>query len=428
MLNPLAQELNNVLEGTTAFSLFSNFGKRIYFPNGIIAQSGEAKKLGHKANGTIGMTVIDGKPAMLESIHKYAPELTTGELVAYAPTAGNLQLREFWKEALKKKNPSLKDKNCSLPVVVPGLTAGISYVADLFIDEDKPLLAANPSWDNYALVTEARRNSELHMFNIFKNGAFDIESFEAAVRKEAENGSVRVILNFPQNPSGYSPTHDEAVKICAILKDVAEKGAKVLAISDDAYFGLNYENDIEPESLFAKTADLHENILAVKIDGPTKEDFVWGFRSGFLTFASKGMTDEQYQALVTKLMGTIRSSVSCASTPSQTLILKAIADPEFENQKLALRNILEKRYRTVRNFIDTHTNSVLEPLPFNSGYFMSFKVNGKDAEVLRKKILNDYGIGTVSINSETLRVAFSSLDENKIEEVYSTIYKAADEL
>ena len=428
MLNPLAQELNNVLEGTTAFSLFSNFGKRIYFPNGIIAQSGEAKKLGHKANGTIGMTVIDGKPAMLESIHKYAPELTTGELVAYAPTAGNLQLREFWKEALKKKNPSLKDKNFSLPVVVPGLTAGISYVADLFIDEDKPLLAANPSWDNYALVTEARRNSELHMFNIFKNGAFDIESFEAAVRKEAENGSVRVILNFPQNPSGYSPTHDEAVKICAILKDVAEKGAKVLAISDDAYFGLNYENDIEPESLFAKTADLHENILAVKIDGPTKEDFVWGFRSGFLTFASKGMTDEQYQALVTKLMGTIRSSVSCASTPSQTLILKAIADPEFENQKLALRNILEKRYRTVRNFIDTHTNSVLEPLPFNSGYFMSFKVNGKDAEVLRKKILNDYGIGTVSINSETLRVAFSSLDENKIEEVYSTIYKAADEL
>ena len=428
MLNPLAQELNNVLEGTTAFSLFSNFGKRIYFPNGIIAQSGEAKKLGHKANGTIGMTVIDGKPAMLESIHKYAPVLTTGELVAYAPTAGNLQLREFWKEALKKKNPSLKDKNFSLPVVVPGLTAGISYVADLFIDEDKPLLAANPSWDNYALVTEARRNSELHMFNIFKNGAFDIESFEAAVRKEAENGSVRVILNFPQNPSGYSPTHDEAVKICAILKDVAEKGAKVLAISDDAYFGLNYENDIEPESLFAKTADLHENILAVKIDGPTKEDFVWGFRSGFLTFASKGMTDKQYQALVTKLMGTIRSSVSCASTPSQTLILKAIADPEFENQKLALRKILEKRYRTVRNFVDTHTNSVLEPLPFNSGYFMSFKVNGKDAEVLRKKILNDYGIGTVSINSETLRVAFSSLDENKIEEVYSTIYKAAEEL
>ncbi len=428
MLNPLAQELNNVLEGTTAFSLFSNFGKRIYFPNGIIAQSGEAKKLGHKANGTIGMTVIDGKPAMLESIHKYAPELTTGELVAYAPTAGNLQLREFWKEALKKKNPSLKDKNFSLPVVVPGLTAGISYVADLFIDEGKPLLAANPSWDNYALVTEARRNSELHMFNIFKNGAFDIESFEAAVRKEAENGSVRVILNFPQNPSGYSPTHDEAVKICEILKDVAEKGAKVLAISDDAYFGLNYENDIEPESLFAKTSDLHENILAVKIDGPTKEDFVWGFRSGFLTFASKGMTDEQYQALVTKLMGTIRSSVSCASTPSQTLILKAVSDPEFENQKLALRNILEKRYRAVRNFVDTHTNSVLEPLPFNSGYFMSFKVNGKDAEVLRKKILNDYGIGTVSINSETLRVAFSSLDENKIEEVYSTIYKAAEEL
>ena len=59
---------------------------------------------------------------------------------------------------------------------------------------------------------------------------------------------------------------------------------------------------------------------------------------------------------------------------------------------------------------------------------MSFEVIGKDAELLRKKILQEYGIGTVSIDSKTLRVAFSSIEKEKLENVYTTIYKAAEEL
>ena len=48
-------------------------------------------------------------------------------------------------------------------------------------------------------------------------------------------------------------------------------------------FGLVYENGIFKESLFSKLADLHENVLAVKVDGATKEDYAWGFRVGFIT-------------------------------------------------------------------------------------------------------------------------------------------------
>jgi hypothetical protein len=36
--------------------------------------------------------------------------------------------------------------------------------------------------------------------------------------------------------------------------------------------------------------DAHPNILAVKLDGPTKEDYVWGFRVGFLTFGIRDAT------------------------------------------------------------------------------------------------------------------------------------------
>ncbi len=428
MITPLAQELNVILKDTTAGSLLSDLGQRIYFPKGIIAQSGEAKKLGNVANGTIGMTVVNGTPVILPSVHNNVPLLTSRELVAYAPTAGNPDLRQIWKDNMIKKNPSLKDKSFSLPVVVPGLTAGISYLADLFLDETKPLIAANPSWDNYVLIANARRNADFIQFDMFKDGKFNIDGLEAAMRDGAKSGSVRILLNFPQNPSGYSPTVSEAKRLVEIVKDLAENGTKVMVWCDDAYFGLAYEKDIEPQSLFAYLCDLHPNVLAAKIDGPTKEDFVWGFRAGFITFGSKGMTEEQYDALVKKLMGVIRSSVSCASTVPQTLLLKAYQNPSMESEKIEFRKILEARYDLVKEFITTHKSEVIEALPFNSGYFMSFNTKKIDAEELRQKLLKEKGIGTIAIDASTLRVAFSSLDEDKIEIVYKAIYETADEM
>ena len=428
MINPLAQELNDALKGTTPGELLSDVGTRLYFPKGIIAQSAEAKKLGKTANGTIGTTVVEGKPIMLPSIKKYVPDLTSSELVGYAPTAGNPDLRAMWKESIIRKNPLLKDKKFSLPVVVPGLTAGISYLADLFLDETKPLVAADPSWDNYVLIAEARRNAKFVQFKMFKDGKFNIEGLKETMQKQAESGSVRILLNFPQNPSGYSRTSGEAKQLVSIVKEIAEKGAKVMVWCDDAYFGLNYEDNIEKQSLFAYLCDLHENVLAAKIDGPTKEDFAWGFRTGFITFGCKGLSDAQYEALVKKLMAAIRSSVSCAATPSQSLILKAASDGKLEEEKAEFRKILERRYKLVRDFVSTHESKFIKPLPFNSGYFMSFDTMSIDAEKLRQKLLNDRGIGTISIDVKTLRVAFSSLDEEKINIVYQAIYDIADEL
>ncbi len=427
MLNELAQELNKTLEGTTAGTLLSDLGTRLYFPKGIIAQSGEAKKSASFANGTIGMCMgDDGNPVTLPSINESVPSMTTRELVAYAPTAGIPELREIWKEKMIAKNPDLKGKSISLPVVVPGLSAGISYLADLFLDETKGLLAADPSWDNYTLIADARRNASFKQFAMFKDGKFNISGLEEAMRKEAESGSVRVILNFPQNPSGYSPTSDERKQLVEIIKKMAEEGKKVMVWCDDAYFGLNYEDNIEAQSLFAYLADLHENVLAAKIDGPTKEEFAWGFRVGFITFGCKGMTDDQYNALVTKLNSAIRSSVSCSSTPSQNLLLKAFKNPTSEAKKLEYRNMLCERYKIVRKFCNENTCSTLTPLPFNSGYFMSFNMpNGKSNE-LRQKLLAEKGIGVISIDANTLRVAFSSIPQSKLLEVYKAIYEVAE--
>ena len=59
---------------------------------------------------------------------------------------------------------------------------------------------------------------------------------------------------------------------------------KVVVLIDDAYFGLVFEPGVYTQSIFTELSDRSPNLLAVKIDGATKEDYVWGFRVGFLTY------------------------------------------------------------------------------------------------------------------------------------------------
>ena len=429
-MNKLAVELNSLLEGTAAGRLMSPMGQRLYFPKGIIAQSAEAKKSAHTANATIGMAFSQGKPLILSAIADSMPGLTPDQCVAYAPTAGIEPIRNAWKKSIIEKNPSLDPESFSLPVVTVGLTAGISIIADLFLAENDVIISCDPCWDNYSLSFEERCHGVLRGIPFLNNGkGLDLEAIGKAVEEEAKKGSVRIILNFPNNPAGYSPTKAEARALADLFYKIAENGTDLLVICDDAYFGLFYEEESYKESLFSLLAKLHPRILAVKIDGPIKEDFVWGLRVGFVSFASRGLDQSHYSALVTKLMGAIRSSVSCVNTPAQHIILKSLEDPRTPKEKQYFHEMMQKRYNKVKEFIAKNPeNPVLTPMPFNSGYFMSFRCNGVSAEKLRLELLSRHGIGVISLGEACLRVAFSSLDEEQIEPVYRVIYDTAAEM
>jgi len=428
-MNPLADELNKVIEGTVAGRLLSNLGRRFYFPKGIVAQAAEAKKSASFANGTIGMAYTNGKPMILSAIADNMATLAPEESVAYAPTAGVEKARTIWKDLLIQKNPSLDPEGISMPVVTAGLTCGLSCTADMFISKGSELLTSDPCWDNYALTFEVRRGARLVHIPFFGCGSgLNIEEIRAAVRNMARSGTVRILFNFPNNPSGYSPTAAEGDALVEIIREAAEGGADVLVICDDAYFGMFYEDDISGESLFVKFADLHERVLAIKIDGPIKEDYAWGLRMGFLTFASKGLNQTHYEALIKKLTGALRSSISCTNTSSQYLMMKAMEDPRTPAEKEAYKTVLYRRYKLVKDFVNARSgHPVLKALPFNSGYFMSFLCK-VDAEAMRQELLSKHGIGLVSLGENCLRMAFSSIDEDKINVVLEKIYETAERL
>ncbi|RKX78957.1 MAG: aminotransferase class I/II [Spirochaetes bacterium] len=427
-MNKLAEELNEVLKGTVAERLFSDFGKRIYFPKGIVAQGAEAKKHAKRFNATVGMAYAGGEPLELPSLKRYIPELNPAEAVSYAPTPGDEELRKLWKGELVKKNEDLKGKSFSLPMVVPGLTSGITQIADLFVDKDDQVVLPDMYWGNYRLILEERRCARIKSFPFFtEGGKLNISAMAEAIKSgSSEKGKVVLLLNFPNNPTGYSPTVAEAEEITSTIKSLADKGDDILIINDDAYFGLFYEENTYKQSLFASLCSIHDNVLAVKVDGATKEDFAWGFRIGFLTFGSPGLKEEHYQALEKKLMGAVRSSVSNSSRLSQSLLKKVMLSPTYYEEKAKYFEMLKERYLEVKKVLsEGEREESLVALPFNSGYFMSFRVRGVNADELRKELLYKEGVGTIAIQDTHLRVAYSSVDKENIRNLYELIFSVA---
>ncbi len=428
-MNPQAEALNVAIKESNpaVFEMLSERGKNIFFPKqGILGQTADAK--GTKINATIGAAIEDdGSPMRLDSLAdkiNLAPEY----VFPYAPSFGRPDLRERWQELITEKNPDLVEKRISLPVVTNALTHGMSMAAYLFLDESDELIVPNYFWGNYNLIVSAAYGTPIVNFNLFKDGGLDLEALESKIN-EGGIGKKALVLNFPNNPSGYSPTIEENDAIVEILKRAAEKGNKIVTFIDDAYFGLVYEEGVDNHSIFGRLADAHENILAVKIDGPTKEDYAWGFRVGFLTYAVKNGTAELYAAMEQKTAGAVRGNISNASNLSQSLLLHAYEDEDYDHQKAMKFAIMNERYEAVKAALtEEKYKECFEALPYNSGYFMCVKlVDGIDGEAVRKLLIEKYSIGLINLKN-VLRIAYSAVAAKDVKEMFEGIYSACKEI
>ena len=423
-MNKLAQGLNKTLGEAAGF--LSDVGKRMYFPyGGILGQGAEAKKCA--VNATIGMAFEeDGTPLVMKCFSENTKLPKTAFL--YASSFGVMALREKWRELQIKKNPSLRNKTFSCPVVTSALTHGLRMAAELFTGPGDTVVVPDLYWDNYSLVFEEARGAKLATFPMFTaRGKFDADAMKAVLMGRGKKKVL--ILNFPNNPTGYTATNEDAKRIVAAVKAAAKAGKKVVVILDDAYFGLVYESGVHFESLFAEFSDLHENVLAVKLDGTTKEDYVWGIRVGFATFAFKGATPEQLKALEAKAAGNVRSSVSNISSIGQHLSVMAYADARYDEQKREKYEVLRRRYDVIRRILAEHPEYAkrFQVMPFNSGYFMCVKPIGVDPEKVRRQLIAKYSTGTIVL-SGLIRIAFSAVPAEKLPEVFANVANAVADL
>jgi aspartate/methionine/tyrosine aminotransferase len=433
-LNPLARELNERLEKAApeVFEMLSALGRRLYFPKGILTQSAEAGARAHRFNATIGIATEGEGPMALPSVTEHLADIEAKDALKYAPPAGQPDLRGHWRDKMLAENPSLAGKRISLPTVTSAITHGLALVGDLFVDPGDCILLPDKLWGNYRLTYEVRLGAKIETYPFYDGDGFDVASFERALMAPTRE-KVIALLNFPNNPTGYMPTEAEGAAIVAALQRCAESGTKVVAVFDDAYFGLFYHlgGPTLTESLFARAANLHPNLLAVRLDGATKELFVWGLRCGFITFGP-GRTesaDEVSEVLDAKLRGAIRGGISNVPQLSQTLVDRALTSPSIAAERAQKHETLRARAEKVYEAANApRFRNSFRVYPFNSGYFMCVEVQGVPAEKLRVHLLDEFGIGVIATSPTDVRVAFSCLEIEEIEPLFEALHEAVQAL
>ena len=427
-LNSLAIELNDQIQNAApvVFALLSKLGKRIYLPRGILSQTAEANVKAHRFNATRAIALEDEDMMHLAVSREFVPALSLESIYGYAPVLGQPELRDAWKAHLIKENPSLAKTALSLPIVTNGMTHGFSLLAELFTDIGDTLVLPDKIWGNYRLIFQTKAAANLRTYPFFNAAkGFNTHGFRETLTN-ATDEKLLVLLNFPHNPTGYAIARPEAQHIVDAIVARADAGCSILVMVDDAYASLWYDASVMQESLFGLLVGCHPNVVPVKIDGATKEEYAWGLRVGFMSF---GLGEATMQPLEQKFSGLIRANTSGASQVSQTLILEAMKASGHAEQKRRNYEILKARaLKTKEIASDARYAKLWEVYPSHAGYFMCLNLKFGNAEVVRQQLLEEHGIGTIALGETELRVAYSCLEESDIETVFEVIARVIERL
>ena len=401
-------------------SFFSKLGENIILPQDVLIQSKETAAIPGAINATIGIATSNKKAMALPSINKVITEINNSEYLPYSPTPGLPKMRELWKEKILADNPSINKDFLSLPMVTTGITQGIDIAANLFSESGDALLLPNLFWQNYAQIYTIKLGNKIYKYNQFdENNEFSISNFKETLYSIKED-KISLILNFPNNPTGYTPSDVELNSLVDVISTYAKenKNKQLIIVSDDAYFGLFFEKNHKTPTLSAtyKLAE-NENCLIIKLDGITKEYYSWGLRIGFITYYTKN--DELRKILLEKTQGYLRSTTSSPSNLSQQIAVRLLDNKQSLEEKEINDKIIEERYNELKQAISKEQlDQLVRVLPFNSGYFFTIKLPSNiNTHEFRLKFLNEYKYGVYSMDDEHIRIAFSCLDKELIPEL-----------
>ncbi|MHA1591452.1 MAG: aminotransferase class I/II-fold pyridoxal phosphate-dependent enzyme, partial [Candidatus Heimdallarchaeaceae archaeon] len=312
-----------------------------------------------------------------------------------------------------------------------GLTGGLMISAQVLFDKGDTMLAPNSRWgniDNVFFKNLQLKESTYELLDKEGNLNFDnlISQIHTAEKEEKKFG---IYLNFPNNPSGISPSFEEVKKIQEVISEISIPTTIFL---DDAYEGCAYEDSVIEHSLFPHLIGLNEDVITIKVDGVSKRYFAYGARLGLVTVGFGEEISDEEKIKVRELMAkATRTNTSSAPKGIQVAMSQVLNDPEKNKQihKEKTRNtsILEDRYNHLKKLVEEKESSILQPVGFNSGFFGYFQIKSKQqASEISHKLL-EKGLGTVPFENKKnglngVRVAFCSISEKNIEKAVDILY------
>ena len=397
--------LNAILEREAPIvaRCLSELGRRAAFPKGIPYQSVAAR--GTEYNATIGqVTNGAGAPLVLPELADVSRSLDEKISFLYSPQSGQVPIRQAWKHRQRKKSIGCTVET-STPMVTHGLTHGVSIVAEMFADRGTPILIPMPYWENYNLLFSLRVGADIRPFPMFKDAQFDLPGFERALG-QLQGQKAILVLNFPQNPTGYSPTLEEAQQLVELI---SRQAGPLVVLCDDAYSGMSYDDGLMERSIFWDLLEKtdRERVLPIRADGVTKELLFYSARVGFLTHPYTGDVEA---ALESKMKCLGRGSAGSPSGPSQAMVLHALQQPNTERSIEARLSLLTERYHVLQGALEAITSDRIVPFPFNSGSFALLGIDASiDVEALRVRLI-EHSVGVIAVPEvNAIRIAYCSM-------------------
>lgn len=212
-----------------------------------------------------------------------------------------------------------------------------------------------------------------------------------------------LIVNFPHNPTGYSPTPGDLEAII----DIARKHGITL-FSDEMYRFLNHQ----PERVIGSVCDQYEN--AVSLWGTAKTFGLGGLRLGWLT--------SQNQAILDKVEAYKDYLSICNSAPSEVLGTIALRHlDQFVEPNLAK---IRKNIALFETFSAEHAH-LLDFIPPDSGStaFIRLQLRDETAMQYAERLVQETGImllpsETFEYGTQHARIGFGRENLPEILEVW----------
>ncbi|MFX1394575.1 MAG: aminotransferase class I/II-fold pyridoxal phosphate-dependent enzyme [Promethearchaeota archaeon] len=447
------------IQETALYKTFSDLGKRIFLPDGIYYWSGRAKKEA-EIIGTIGSAYgfekefIDGGsdewvPCYLKEIKNYT-KLHVNQIVPYASIGGLQDTREIWKKliirkALYNENTDIDkikrlEKYITTPIITSGVTNGIYLVCSIFLNPGESIISPNKRWGNYDNIVVKHLGAKIESFDFFKDNRINLRGLKEIIQDVSNRqDKIVIILNFPNNPTGYNPTHEEARDLISLLKETYYIIKKpMIIIVDDAYESYVYNDKNIKNSMFYELHLLDEDIIPIKLDGITKELLLYGGRIGFVSVGLKPnwvKTDEELEVLKkeveNKLEGMNRSTISNCNHYFQAItykLLNNVGIDKINEARDKVVELLKARYEKINAELSKIESPDISVDPNSGGFFLFLNLNPDKikANEFADHLLKKYKVGVIPIeklndNINGIRIAYCSIDIKQIPELINRI-------
>jgi aspartate aminotransferase len=208
-------------------------------------------------------------------------------------------------------------------MVCAGAKAALHMALAAIVEPRDPVLILAPYWVSYPALVQMADGVPTVVPPVPEQGfVHDAATLDAAIRRHRAKG---LLLNFPNNPSGASPTR---AQVQAIVDVCAQHGLWI--VSDEIYATLLYDGatHCSPASLPGG----HERTVVV--NGFTKSHTLTGWRTSFLA-GPRAVVDAACR-IQSQVLGN-------PCTISQAAMLEACEQPLPDEQALRMRAFDERR-------------------------------------------------------------------------------------